>query len=406
MKRWFGIGGFAEPDREQIYAMCFAMGLSERDAGRYLQEGIHEPSFQVNDYREVIFAYGLENHKTYEECLEMMEELEIETTEITDFLQGNHTNMLFEEFQEKKNMAQEEFQAWLRARFPYFKGYSKTALGYFEKYKTKILEYIREDAAEELERLLAETDYAQWSKTHAVFLKNPRQKIRKYLSMSKTKRRVALSGDIQKNILEQMSVAYSKLEANTRLLSVVYPSGALWDKARENGIVTGHTMNSKRLSDLQNVAVQKERYFHVLQAKRRLSRMSPQESCPAEIVEMVHQYERNKQAPDTAGQGLEWSKRYLSEHRRRCVQVQRNDLLPMILFVAQRKYLEEIQYRPEKYNRQDALTVFEDMANATLTACSMETLSEQYAIDCLLKHCYQKEEMYSYCDLLEQIAEG
>jgi hypothetical protein len=77
----------------------------------------------------------------------------------------------------------------------------------------------------------------------------------------------------------------------------------------------------------------------------------------------------------------------------------------MILFVAQRKYLEEIQCRPEKYNRQDALTVFEDMANATLTACSMETLSEQYAIDCLLKHCYQKEEMYSYCDLLEQIAE-
>lgn len=56
IRKWFGIGGTAVPDREQVYQICMAMGLSMEDCQEYLVYGIHEPAFQVNDYREVILV--------------------------------------------------------------------------------------------------------------------------------------------------------------------------------------------------------------------------------------------------------------------------------------------------------------------------------------------------------------
>ena len=66
IRKWFGIGGSAVPNREQVYQICLAMGLSAEDCQEYLIYGIHEPAFQVNDYREVVLVYGLENKISYE----------------------------------------------------------------------------------------------------------------------------------------------------------------------------------------------------------------------------------------------------------------------------------------------------------------------------------------------------
>ena len=69
MRRWFGIGTFHKPTREHVIHMCFALGLSEEQAQEYLKKGLSEPGFQVNNYQELIFLYGIVNHYTYEECL-------------------------------------------------------------------------------------------------------------------------------------------------------------------------------------------------------------------------------------------------------------------------------------------------------------------------------------------------
>lgn len=76
MRRWFGIGKFHRPSREHVIHMCFALHLSAGEAQEYLQKGVSEPGFQVNDYQEFIFMYGLNNGCSYEECLGMMERFE------------------------------------------------------------------------------------------------------------------------------------------------------------------------------------------------------------------------------------------------------------------------------------------------------------------------------------------
>ena len=71
----------------------------------------------------------------------------------------------------------------------------------------------------------------------------------------------------------------------------------------------------------------------------------------------------------------------------------------MILFVAQRRYQEqeemsEYQYEPAKEN-------FVELANATLSACGMTALNTAFKLDALLLAAYQKDEMYSYTEIME-----
>ncbi len=74
IRHWFGIHGQRQPRREHVLRMALGLGLSVCDAERFLMEGLGEPSFQVNDYTEIIVMYSLENHKTHEQCLDMIEE--------------------------------------------------------------------------------------------------------------------------------------------------------------------------------------------------------------------------------------------------------------------------------------------------------------------------------------------
>lgn len=55
MRRWFGINGYSQPTREQVYEICFALSLSGEDAEEFLRMGIHEPGVQFNDFHEVIY---------------------------------------------------------------------------------------------------------------------------------------------------------------------------------------------------------------------------------------------------------------------------------------------------------------------------------------------------------------
>ena len=96
-----------------------------------------------------------------------------------------------------------------------------------------------------------------------------------------------------------------------------------------------------------------------------------------------------------------WIASYRKENKRRCLQIQRQDILPLILYVAQHRYLEEIGQDMSSYRQKDALELFRTLADSTLAACNMSRLNEAYELDAVLCACYQAEEMFGYAELLE-----
>lgn len=72
------------------------------------------------------------------------------------------------------------------------------------------------------------------------------------------------------------------------------------------------------------------------------------------------------------GEAKEWIASYRKENKRRCLQIQRQDILPLILYVAQHRYLEEIGQDMSSYCQKDALELFRTLADSTLGSLQHE----------------------------------
>lgn len=55
----------------------------------------------------------------------------------------------------------------------------------------------------------------------------------------------------------------------------------------------------------------------------------------------------------------------------------------------------------DKYNAEEVIKYFEEVANATLSTCDMAPLNREYELDTLFYLCFQKTEMYSLADVLD-----
>lgn len=102
MRRWFGINGYTQPMREQVYEICFALSLSGEDAEEFLRMGIHEPGVQFNDFHEIIYLYCLENCLPWEKAQDILKQFEDSLDSATEFAQTHSTNQLMEQFALKK----------------------------------------------------------------------------------------------------------------------------------------------------------------------------------------------------------------------------------------------------------------------------------------------------------------
>ena len=72
----------------------------------------------------------------------------------------------------------------------------------------------------------------------------------------------------------------------------------------------------------------------------------------------------------------------------------------MILCVSQKRYARKLEQ--EKYDWQEAKKEFVYLANHVLTSCQMVRFDEdKYELDYLLGSCFQRDEMYSLADVLE-----
>lgn len=405
MRRWFGIHGFMAPSREQIIRIAFAMGLPVEEAKEYLEEGIGEPSFQINDHTEIIAMYGLENHWNYTKYIYMVQEYERGLEQRQEICREANTQWLFQQYEHIKNASEEQFMYWMWKHAKIFKGYSRTVQEYLNKYRELVLRYMRQDVKKRLDLLLSETGYDAWRKKRFRNSSgNELDWIKKYVKWNEKAKSKEISGHLAKSILELAKLAYSEGGQNTKLMSELFlipeRQASPLKNLPEN---TVKIVTSKHLSDLFHIPERNEITIHTRQAIRELEKYGSDEECPGYILELIREYSKDSVRIGSAGEALEWLKEFDNEGKRRRLIVKRGDLLPMILYVSQQKYLLQNAETGDFYCQHDARKMFLDMANATMIACNMPRLDEKYLFDMILLECFQEDEMYGYGDVLELV---
>ncbi len=402
MHRWFGLSGYAKPNRIHIFQMAFCLKLSRQQTEEYLLTGLNENSFQINDYHEMIYLYGIENAMTFEQCQHMIDLFEKNLTTDMEISYTRNTKQMMQQYEQRKSLPVNEFLLFMIDNIMYFKGYSNTALAYLMEYRKQVLIYIRREVGERLEELLNETDYRKWKRKHMFSRKKDSYDlIRKYL---KSNHKTTVSEMLADNILELAKMAYSKLD-NSSLVhdELFFDGGGLYSKSKHSEV---RNMTMKHMSDLLRVAEQKEQAVRILAAIRMLENVNEDTACPPEVLELLEQLTGEGKDGWNCGEVLIWLKHYKKEHKRRELVVQRRDLLPFVLYVAQQRYLEQINGDMEVYEQEVARRMFQQAADDVLTACNMQPLQENRELDAVLLACFREDEMYGYQDVLEVLYGG
>lgn len=395
MRRWFGIGGYSRPRREQVLAICLKLQTGREKAKEYLTLGLGETAFQIRDHREVIFMYGLENHVSYETCLELIEQFENQW-DFKSMRKNKMSDVAFEQmFVKMKDESAEVFLAWMLSEQKFFTGYQDVILETLQQCRKEVLFFIRKDAQEKLENLLAETNYRKWLSGKKYHDLEPREIVRRFVKTYPKGKYKEVSQNMRDNILELSSIAYSPLEANTKLLAELFPHAGdtVFDQIKG--------MSSKHLSDLFNVDIQWERMLVSSQTYRELQQLDTGSSCPDWVKDIMEKCNRHFSRLETVQDARSQLTKYIDEQKRRCIDIKRSDLLPMIHYVAQCRYLDEIETEGEKYNVRKAKELFVTLANRMLKSCQMAPLNESYELDAVLLSCFQPEEMYFFPEILE-----
>lgn len=414
IKKWFGLNGYVRPKREHIFKLAFALTLDEEELQEYLIKGIRQPGIQINDYREMIYLYGLERALSYEDCVDMIRAFEVQMYRDTVFAQSTHTQQLWNMYRKNCNQPKEKFLSWMCKNAGFFKGYSKVALKHFMEVKSEALKYIRLNAKESLFEYLAETDFPAWAKQNGIAPEEYGENISRYLkNMSRRKERGELAETLKANILEQNRVAYSSRDKMTELLAELY-SPALESgkgpfqtkriqfKDRTKFFLPDEIffMTDKHMSQIVSIAEQKEKEIRMSQALGSLEASEKTEGiCPEWIRDLLTGY--GFQPPKDAEQAKKFLRGALRTQKQRCHLVQREDLLPLIHYVAQKRYDKMQREQGMDYQCEDARIFFIQMADEILTECQMAPVSEAYQLDYLLLFCYMEEDMYSLADIIE-----
>lgn len=393
IQNWFGIGKVSKMRRNHVFLLALALSFSVEEIEEYLNKGIYEPGIQINDYKEVIYMYGVENHLSIEECEDMIFFFEKSMQKDYVIEQRTHSLELWNKYSETKGEDREVFLLWMIQNAGMFKGYSRVSLKRFIELKKVILTYVREDARTQLMRLLEETNFFEWAEANHISKEAYGDNIKRYIRNISRQTKNGLTDELKNVITELGWMAYSSKDKNTDLLSELYAAAVVREDAprmrhqnrrkyhlRDKFRIPSNLsfMTDKYVSQLIGVAEQKERQLHLIQAIARSDSESEQRELKKKLV----------------------------EQNKRCHLVQREDLLPLIHYIAQRQYFDEIGGDITKYQREDAKNKFVIMTNRILEECQMAPLSDSYQLDYWLLCSYQNTDMYSLSDMIEECMLG
>lgn len=415
LRSWFGLGKTdmgKKPRRAQIIAFAFAAGLSQKEMEEYLTEGMLEPEIQINDYTEIIYDYGLRHQLDYAACNDMILLFEQEVNKDVVIAQRTHTAELAKEYHREWDKSKEEFLVWMCKNASYFKGYSKVALNWFVKLKHEILEYIRQDSANALADALYHANYGAWEKENKIEGEDTGEAISRFIhNVSRRVGDARLSDELKEEILYFVWVVYGSKDQNRDLLAEIYSSAVGEGRKIESLKSFKHKkialpesvylMTDKYLSQMIGVAVNKEKDIRLSQALHCLEAAKEEEPCPEWIVKGMTQYRIILKDATVAKAKKEIAKE-LKKQKHRWRRVRRSDLLPLIHYVAQKRYANRIM-QDEKYDREEACGYFEQLANEVFSDCHMTPLNEKYQLDSLYIMSFAQENMYSLSELIEVV---
>ncbi|MBE5936955.1 MAG: hypothetical protein E7265_02875 [Lachnospiraceae bacterium] len=384
-KKWFERGDTNVPKRWQILKLALAIGMSPEEADEYLVYGISEPRISVNDYQEFICKFCLYNGfdiKIYDELVEFYE-LHIDNTVVYE--RTAHTKDLMDAFDEIKVCSKEELLVWMLKNQTMFKGYSMTTYRYFDSLIKEVVDIFKNESREMLEIYLKQTDYYQWVKEKDIVEEEKRSRIKQYIRNVERRKNNRLSEGLLNELKEYYILAYSDKIRISNVLSSILSSSKK------------HPVSAKYVSEMINIALQKERQFSISHALRKLESGEYEKECPKEIWELISEKAISVKAARKA------LIRALTMQKQRVKNVSRSELLILLSYIVQNRYETELQQTEMDYDRNLAVSGFIKSANAMLLVCGMREINENYYVDALLLAGYGEEEMYQYVEILDRM---
>lgn len=404
MQHWFGIHQTNRPSREMLFRFGFALHLSVDEMEEYLKKGMGEIGFQMSDYTEIIYYYGLYNGHSWDYVSKMLTQFELHLPLEMDICQQGFTNHLSDLFCEKASLSCREFLGWMERYSTYLKGYSMTSLQYLQSLRQGILDEIRWDAKKRLEDLLQETQYYQWRNHKKLISRKRNSSIPKFLESAVAKKTISQS--LAQSISELYKLTKLPSDANEKLLMELYSSA--WEynklskdkKKRVSSRLHFNLMDQKYISELFSVAAQRQEQLELISFRAHL--MEEKENCPKELWNKAldYGYDGNNDVEEL----IDWVTKTLARQSQRCRRIQRSDLLTLAFQLQQLKYIQSSREVMNDYDYKRERQNFVELVNPMLNACNMEILHpEKYLLDAVLYSCYQPDEVYSLSDVIESL---
>ena len=166
-----------------------------------------------------------------------------------------------------------------------------------------------------------------------------------------------------------------------------------------------YNMTARHLSELLRIAEKREEEIWLAAMTGELEELAEDETCEKNLLEDLNAHkilcEKHTTVKEVKAQLYELRK----NRKRRYFCIQRSDLLPMILYISQRRYLES-QAQSVHYEKKEAKAQYIKMANSILNACQMALLDDSYRLDAACLVCFEQEDMHEYQEVLEIIYGG
>lgn len=409
IQRWFGLHGISIPNREMIFRLGFALHLSVVEVEEYLKQGIGQPGFQMSDYREVIYYYGFYHGFSQGQAWEMIDRFEQMMPLEEVLIHSKYTERLWKLFTGKMDLPEDDYLKWMLQYSAHLKGYSRTVLEYLQSFRQEILEEICRYAEQRMQSLLWETHFFQWEEKKHLSPRKRAKSIPKYLSCAEEGSGKCVSDALARSILEWLEITQLSSQANEKFLMELYASA--WEQDRLSGEIKKkvshqlyfNMMDQKYLSELFTVGDQRERQMNLLRLQRYLQEESIDKKCPERLWNRAQELGYTKESRDMKDVAA-WVRDACAHQSRRCRMIHRSDLLTLVFYLAQLRYLRHMEETGENYIPETGQKMLLELADATLTACNMEKFDgKHYLLDATLWQCYQKEEMYSLSDLIDAL---
>lgn len=107
-------------------------------------------------------------------------------------------------------------------------------------------------------------------------------------------------------------------------------------------------------------------------------------------------------AVQTVSEAERLLKRQQVQQEQRVRNIQRADLLLLIQYIFQKKYMDRMSEEEMYYSGEEARADFVKTANTILDSCGMRPIDPAYRMDYILLSCFDDEEVFLFAEIFEK----